>query len=174
MLLLPADENNSNVQGTCAAWADSNIDKVCPGTGSIGLVHCLAHDARLRTACRPALLSTFVQRVLLARERAMPEDLQAYAPLLRILSADELREPVLSNVGKMIKRSPENTLATLAVLLQSSSVEWDTHALQLMKELLPLIRHIKEPIRYASLCSSNILMVIMKKMSKCLSNERGR
>ena len=115
--------------------------------GAPGLVHTLARDAKLCAACKPALLQSYLSRVVGSRERVSAQDLQAYVPLLRTLSAQELADSVLPNATRMMKRSPEGVLPTVAVLLQSVRVDIDTQAVQLMKDFLPLVRHVKEPVR---------------------------
>lgn len=121
----------------------------CWGTpaGAPGLVHTLACDAQLCAACKPALLQCYLSKVLGSRERVAAEDLQAYVPLLRALSAEELVDSVLPNAIRMMKRSPEGVLPTAAALLQSVRVDMDSQAVQLMKDFLPLVRHVKEPVR---------------------------
>lgn len=70
-------------------------------------------------------------------------------PLLRGLSQTEVAEQVLPPAVRMMKRSPESVLPTVAVLLDAVQVDLSQHAVQLGADLAPQIRHMKEPIRCA-------------------------
>lgn len=116
--------------------------------GSVGMVRALCHNSERCISLKPSLLPVYLQRVLNSRDRVPQEDLQAYAQLLAALSPDELADPVLPTAVRMMKRLPENVLPSVAALLQHVQVDLSQHAPQLMQDLIPQLRHVKEPIRF--------------------------
>ena len=111
------------------------------------MVRALCHDAQRCKSLKPILLPVYLQRVLGCRDKLPPEDLQAYEQLLRALSPEEVVDPVLPTAVRMMKRLPESVLPSVAALLQHLQVDLSQHAAQLMQDLVPQLRHVKEPIR---------------------------
>lgn len=98
-------------------------------------------------AHRPALLAGYVEHVLNAKSRQDAAKLNAYGHLLAGVTHDELSGVLLPAAQRMMKRSPDVTLPTVAVLCRCVRLDLSPYAASLAEPLSQLCRHAKEPVR---------------------------
>ena len=137
--------------------------------GSPGLIRALCATPQRCASLKSILLPTYLQKVLGARERIPQESLQAYSPLLAALTEGELTDTVLPTAIRMMKRLPEHVLPSVAALLAAVEVDLSAHAVPLMGDVLPQMRHAKEPIR----CHNNLLHDLTHTFLKCALGNDG-
>ena len=98
-------------------------------------------------AQRGVLLSALVEHVVNAKAKPASAVLSAYEPVLATATHDEFSGQLLLAALRMMKRSPEATLPTVAALCRSVRLDLSQHADALQEPLAPLVRHLKEPVR---------------------------
>ena len=90
---------------------------------------------------------TIVCKVLAARERPANAAIDAYRPLLAALTHEEFCGMIMPLVARMVKRSPDSVLGSIARMLGMLELDLSQHAAPLMADLEPLLRHVKQPVR---------------------------
>eukprot|EP00884_Botryococcus_braunii_P017379 jgi/Botrbrau1/4324/Bobra.0232s0016.1 len=125
--------------------------EVATSSGSPGLIRtllefCVAQPQYMANK-RAAFLGLYTEKVLGARDVLPRETLSAYQPLLKDLSEEEFSGSLLSTAIRMMKRSPESVLGSIAYLFKQLQLELDRHIEQLTSDLLPQLRHAREAVR---------------------------
>lgn len=121
-----------------------------PAAACLVLWH-LAGSSEQLSAHRPALLAGYVEHVLNAKTQQDTAKLHAYSHLLAGVTHDELSSVLLPAVQRMIKRSPDVTLPTVAMLCRCLRLDLTTYAAALAEPLTQLCRHAKEAVRCSAL-----------------------
>lgn len=109
----------------------------------------LADSPEQLAAQRPALQAGYVEHVLNAKTRQDASRLNAYGHLLAGATHDELSGVLLPAAQRMMKRSPDVAVPTVAAMCRSVRVDLSAHAASLAEPLGQLCRHPKEPVRSA-------------------------
>jgi hypothetical protein len=114
------------------------------------LWHCASSPEQL-AAHRPALLAGYVEHVLNAKTPQDAARLSAYGHLLAGVTHDEFSSTLLPAAQRMVKRSPDVTLPTVAMLCRCVRLDLSTYTAALAELLTQLCRHAKEPVRCGAL-----------------------
>lgn len=107
----------------------------------------LAGSPEQLAAHRPALLAAFVEHVVNAKARPKAAALAAWGQLLAGTSHEEFSGQLLPAAQRMMKRSPDVTLPTVAALCRGVRLDLSAYAAALAEPLSQLCRHVKEPVR---------------------------
>jgi hypothetical protein len=110
----------------------------------------LASSPEQLSVHRPALLAGYVEHILNAKAPQDIAKLDAYGHLLAGVTHDEFSSMLLPAAQRMMKRSPDATLPTVAVLFRCMRLDLSTYAATIAEPLVQLCRHAKEPVRYSA------------------------
>lgn len=117
-----------------------------PAAACLVLWHFASSPEQL-AAHRPALLAGYVEHVLNAKTPQNTARLSAYGHLLAGVTHDDFSSVLLPAAQRMIKRSPDVTLPTVAMLCRCVRLDLSTYAAAIAEPLTQLCRHAKEPVR---------------------------
>lgn len=105
-------------------------------------------------ALREQLLGLYVEKVLVGgRERAGPEVLAAYRPLLQQLSEEDLNTKVLPAVNKALRRVPDVAMGAVVALAADVPAALNGSVAKAAGELVPVLvqqMRLKESVRAAA------------------------
>ena len=86
--------------------------------------------------------------------------LECYRPLLKCLSTDQAEGVLMPVLVRAVKRLPEIMLPVMEAVLEMLELHFTDHATIVISELLPLLRHAKEGVRYSSEHWKHIYLLI--------------
>ena len=93
------------------------------------------------------LIKGYCNKILASKEATPAHVQQAYEPLLAQVSSEQFVTSLLPVLLRMLKRSPEVTLPSLASICSSSRLDLSDHATDLLAVLLPNLRSSKDNLR---------------------------
>lgn len=102
------------------------------------------------TGLQEKLIKGYCTKVLASKDATPAHVQQAYEPLLAQVSSEQFVTSLLPVLLRMLKRSPEVTLPSLASICSSSRLDLSDHANDLLAVLLPNLRSSKDNLRQAA------------------------
>ncbi len=140
---LAAARSSANGAGIARALLESAGGSSSGNAGSDGAV-----------ALREQLLGLYVEKVLVGgRERAGPDVLAAYRPLLQQLSEEDLNGKVLPAVNKALRRVPDVAMGAVVALAADVPAALNGSVAKAAGELVPVLvqqMRLKESVRAAA------------------------
>lgn len=102
-----------------------------------------------KTKNNPSTVCFCLIQVLASRDPLSEEQIHAYDGLVKEISTQDVEGNILPHVFRLAKRSPESVLKNSTVFLAMKN-GWDLSgsAEKAILELLPLLRHSKDSVRY--------------------------
>lgn len=94
----------------------------------------------------------------------------AYKPWAQAISQEEFEASLLPVILRMSKRSPESVVRSSANLLGMLKLDLSSCALTIVKEMLGMIRHAKETVRYSH-CSHGLGCLPEKKQKDSIRSQ---
>lgn len=88
-------------------------------------------------------------QVLNSREPLPATQVTAYRAWIEALTAEDFEGSLLPALVRMSKRSPESVVRSTALLLSMLKLDSSSFAPSLAKDMLSMVRHPKENVRYA-------------------------
>ena len=94
-----------------------------------------------------ALLSLYIDHVLGSKERISAAALAGWSQLAASLTHEDLATTLLPAVQRMVKRSPDSALPSVALLLGAVELDLSRYVGDLVALLLLQSRHAKDSVR---------------------------
>jgi len=107
----------------------------------------LAKQPEVLATHRGALLSLYVEHVLGSKERISAAALAGWSSLAAVLTHEDLVSTFLPAVQRMVKRSPDSALPSVALFLGALELDMSGYVKDLVALLLQQCRHAKDSVR---------------------------